>query len=247
MYDHKKIAAILLAAGMGKRMQAGINKVWLKLGDQSVLARSLQVFQDTPEIDLVVMAAPADEFPRFASFLDERKDTFRVPVYLTAGGKERQDSVANGLEYLKGCREFDPDQGLVLIHDAARALVTRDLISRSVVAADQFKAAGVGVRVKDTIKVVNPDGLIIDTPDRSTLWAIQTPQAFEYRLLSECYQVVAGSGKLFSDDCGVVEQCGYPVRMIEGSYDNIKITTPEDMEIAASILRRQTNADRSGI
>lgn len=247
MFNHKKIAVILLAAGMGKRMQAGVNKAWLKLENRSIISRSLQAFQNHPAVDLIVLVAPENEMNRFADFLDEQKQDFRIPVHLAAGGKERQHSVANGLNYLNTCPEFKTTPDLVLIHDAARALITAEVIDRSIAAADQYRAAAVGVPVKDTIKVITSDGWVSATPERSTLWAIQTPQAFEYRLIFECYQAVTGLDKLFSDDCSVVEYCGHSVKLVLGSYENIKITTPEDLTVAESILRRRADANRSRI
>lgn len=244
LYQENQVVAILPAAGMGSRMKAQVNKVWLDLEGKSVVEHTLAVFQDSPLIDAIILVVQAGEQAAFQELL--AKQAGSVPIYLTVGGKERQDSVVNGLNLLRSL-DFAPDQTIVAIHDAARALITQELLEQVIAAAGEYSAVGVGVPVKDTIKQVNQDGWITGTPERSTLWAVQTPQVFKMDLLWHSYESVKGSGRTFSDDCGVVEAAGYPVKLVYGSYENIKITTPEDLILAGGILRRRTDANRAGL
>lgn len=248
MYHDKKVAAILPAAGSGKRMKAAVNKIWMELNGEIILARTLRVLQASNYIDLVIMVSSDIELAKCQDYLKKQHSNFRIPVYVTTGGEERQDSVANGLRFLENCPEWPGDNaGLVVIHDGARALLTVELLDEAIAAAWKYGAVGLGTPVKDTIKQADSDGYVVQTPERSTLWAIQTPQVFEMKILSECYRRISGLERNFTDDCSVVEYCGYQVKLIMGSYENIKITTQEDLIIAEGILRGRTNANRSGV
>ena len=242
------------AAGNGRRMNMNINKIWLPLGGRTILSHTLQVFQTTEFIDHLVLAVNQTEIEDFERFLAAQYPGGSKPVSkengpeisVVAGGEHRQQSVANALRFLKSWSGWsDQDQRLVVIHDAARALLTSEVLERSIQAGLKFKAAGVGVPVKDTIKQVNGEGFVIATPERSTLWAIQTPQVFEFDLITACYEKTSDTLTEFFDDCGIVEHCGYPVKLIEGSYENLKITTPEDLITAEAILRSRTGGGRT--
>jgi 2-C-methyl-D-erythritol 4-phosphate cytidylyltransferase len=252
MQSSVPIVAVIPAAGSGRRMNANINKIWLPLGGRNVLSYTLQVFLASEFIQHIILVVNPAEMEDFERFLDREAGDL-VPAFqaksskitLVAGGDYRQQSVANALQFLKSWPGWSGEEKrLVVIHDAARALLTHELLEKSIQAGLQFGAAGIGVPVKDTIKQVNPDGLIIATPDRSTLWAIQTPQVFDYHLITICYDQAAGILPQFSDDCGIVEYCGHPVKLLEGSYENLKITTPEDLLIAEAIL--QARAKNNG-
>ncbi len=247
VYKEKVVVAIIAAAGSGKRMGAAVNKIWLPLAGKPVLEHTLETFQHSLIVDRIVLVVNPAESERFQGFLSEKSRGWRIPVNITAGGAERQDSVFNGLRFVTGELGIEPSRALVVIHDGARALITSEQLERAVAAAYTYQAAGIGVPVKDTIKQVDADGWIRHTPDRSSLWAIQTPQTFDLELLCRCYREVAGGGRLFSDDCGVVEACGYPVKMVMGSYENLKITTPEDLAMAEAILRRREDAGRARV
>lgn len=243
----EKIAAIIPAAGSGKRMAAGVNKIWLPLDGVPVLDHTLNVFQNSPLIDEIVLVVNQTELSKFKSFLAARREQYRIAVNLVVGGAERQDSVAEGLNFLWGQTAKGNSYGLVVVHDAARPLLTPELLAAVVEAGRESRAVALGVPVKDTIKYVEPDGLVVETPERSRVWAVQTPQVFDFKLLASAYQKAA-TGKLrFTDDCGVVEYFEHPVRLIMGSYENIKITTAEDLILAEAILGRRKNADRTGV
>lgn len=247
VYKDKYVVAIIAAAGSGKRMGAAVNKIWLPLNGKPVLEHTLETFQQSPLVDRIVLVVNPAELEQFQEFLSEKRTGWKITVNVTAGGAERQDSVLNGLRYVTERLEMDPGRTLVAVHDGARALITSGQLENTVAAAYKHRAAGIGVPVKDTIKQVDAEGWIRYTPDRTLLWAIQTPQVFDLELLYHCYCEVSGSDRLFSDDCGVVEACGYPVKMVMGSYENLKITTPEDLAVAEAILRRREDADRTRV
>lgn len=151
-------------------------------------------------------------------------------IRLVEGGKERQDSVYNGL------RELSPQTDIVVIHDGVRPFVPVNIIEKSITAAAKYKAVGVAVPVKDTIKVVDKNHTIKNTPDRKTLWAMQTPQSFTYDIIMRAYEKAMRDGFYGTDDTVLVERLGLPVKIIEGAYENIKITTPEDIVFAETFI-----------
>jgi len=156
-----------------------------------------------------------------------------------SGGPERQDSVRNGFGLLS------EETAVVLVHDAVRPFATQVVVERVMEKARTGVAAIPGVAVKDTIKEIGPDGLVTRTPDRSRLVAIQTPQAFPYAILHRVYEISNGNSFIATDEAALVERCGAPVAVVEGDYENIKITTPDDFDAARSILeRRQERRDR---
>jgi 2-C-methyl-D-erythritol 4-phosphate cytidylyltransferase len=243
-----KVAAIIPAAGSGKRMGSAQNKIWLQINGSSILEYTLKAFQTTSLIDRIVLVINGAELKEFETFLAQRSTTFAHPVDLAIGGAERQDSVANGLNFLMKQPGWGDKRDLVVIHDGARALVNETILTSAIEMAQKFRAVGVGVPVKDTIKQIDREGLVINTPERTSLWAMQTPQVFELNLLLECYQRVAAFHLKCTDDCSVVEACGYPVKLLMGSYENLKITTPEDLILAETILRRRADdPNRSGL
>jgi len=244
MTTDRKIAAIIPAAGVGRRMAAPGNKIWLTLNGRSILEQTCHTLLESGLFKVMVIVANPNELEMFA---DWPRNFGRTSIYVTAGGRERRDSVARGLQFLEGLAEWRGGARLVAIHDAVRALVTPELLEQAVAAGWRYRAAAVGVPVKDTIKRVDEAGFVMETPERSTLWAVQTPQVFEYDLIKECYQKIAETDPAFSDDCGVAEFNGISVKLIMGSHENIKITTPEDLIFAEAILRRRTNAGRAGI
>lgn len=228
-----KTIALIPAAGMGRRMKAGVNKQYLELGGRPILARTLALFDEHPRVDGIIVISPADEIDFCRTEVVERFG-FNAVQAIVAGGAERQDSVRNGLE---GC-EADPDD-IVLIHDGARPLLPPALIDESIDTARRTGACVVGVPLKDTVKSVS-SGTIVATPERRTLWLAQTPQAFRLSLLREAHRRAAMDNFTGTDDASLVERLGHPVAMIEGSYRNIKITTPEDL-----ILARAFDAERT--
>jgi len=213
-----KVAAIIAAGGLGKRM--GQRKQFLPLAGKSVLEWTISAFKNARLISEIILVTNPDDL--------ERAENLGVKV--TAGGAERQDSVKNGLKLISS--DFD----IIVIHDGARPLITADIIEKSIKEAKEFGACIVGVPVKDTIKRVGDDLFIKDTVDRDTLWQAQTPQAFRYEIITRALKKAKGKA---TDDAKLVEDLGIRVKMVMGSYENIKITIPEDLVIAEAILRRR--------
>lgn len=228
-----KISAIIPAAGQGKRMGMGQNKVHLTLGNETILTLTLKIFDQLDEVEELIVVVRPDEVEACLEqiFLPGR---FQKPYKVVAGGKERQDSVKAGLAVLSRHTDF------VLIHDGARPLITNDLIQGALEAAALHGTAVLAVPVKDTIKVVQANGFVKQTPERSTLRAVQTPQIFSRALICRAYEHATETGILGTDDASLVEALGESVYLVSGSYENIKITTPEDLLLAESILRRRS-------
>lgn len=221
------VTAIVAAAGSGRRMGGGGNKVFLPLAGVPILARSIAAVAACPEVEeIIVVVAPGEEAEAETLLGGAAPDKRRQVV---TGGSERQYSVARALDRLS------PDARIVVVHDGARPLVRPEVISAAIAAAGEYGAAGVATPVKDTIKMVDGDGFAYATPERSTLWAIQTPQAFQAELLKRAYARAAEDGVLATDDAALVERLGVPVKMVRGDYANLKITTPEDMLIAGAL------------
>lgn len=226
----EKITAIVLAAGTGKRMNSAVAKQYMMLAGKPVLYYSLKAFEESEVTDIVLVTGEDDISYCQREIVNKYKIT-KVSA-IVAGGKERYHSVYEGLKVAAGT-------DYVLIHDGARPLLTQDIIARSVNEAKQSGACVVGMPVKDTIKVVGEDGFAKATPERSGLWQVQTPQSFSYSLITDAYKKVIASGDTsITDDAMVLERItGRQVRVIEGSYQNIKITTPEDLAIAEVHLK----------
>jgi len=226
--ERGRAAAVIVAAGSSQRMQ-GINKTWAMLGEKPLLAHSICVFEQSGLIDDLVVVLAQDTLIE-GKQLHEREG-WRTLRALTPGGARRRDSVLAGLEALS----LAPDY--VLIHDGARPFITTTLIKQGLAAARQHGAATAAVPVKDTIKRAGPDGLVIETLDRSALWATQTPQVFAYDLILSAHRAIDPAWDA-TDDAALVERAGHPVALFMGAYDNIKITTPDDLLIAEAMLKR---------
>jgi 2-C-methyl-D-erythritol 4-phosphate cytidylyltransferase/2-C-methyl-D-erythritol 2,4-cyclodiphosphate synthase len=225
------VTAVVAAAGSGRRMGREVNKVFLPLAGRPILGRSAAAVASCQEVDrLVVVVAPGEE-ERAAEILTSL--ALAKPWRVVTGGAERQHSVANALAAVPA------DADIILIHDGARPLVDAATVGAAIAAAREHGAAGVAVPVKDTIKTVDEAGCIAATPDRRTLWAIQTPQVFAASLLREAYAAAAADGVLATDDAALVERLGHKVRIVPGSYRNLKITTPEDMVMAHALLESE--------
>ena len=224
--------AIIPAAGTGSRMQADINKQYLLLAGRPILAHTLALFAAHPRIDRICIVVPAEEIDYCRAEIVERYSLGKVSAIL-AGGATRQESVANGL---LSCGASPDD--LVVIHDGARPLLLAAELDALLDAAAASGAATLGVPVKDTIKRVQ-DGIIVATPERSSLWQVQTPQAFRFALLLAAHNQARADHFAATDDAMLVERLQHPVAMVAGSYRNIKITTPEDLAIASALLAAQ--------
>lgn len=222
---------VIVAAGTGSRMNMGINKQFIKLEGKEIIAYTIEKFHNNSNIEDIVVVVKEDESEFFKKEILDKYNFKNVKI--AYGGKERQDSVYNGLKLL------DEKCDVVLIHDGARPFVSDKIIDKSIEEAKEHKAIVVGVPVKDTIKVIDNDKNIVDTPNRSVLWAVQTPQTFDYNILIDAYKDAFKNKFYGTDDAMLVERIGYKVKMLEGSYNNIKITTQEDLNIGSQILRVQ--------
>lgn len=222
-------SVIIVSAGRGSRMKADINKQFLKIGEKEVIAHTIDKFYNNKNIREIIIVVREDEKNFFQKNIIDKYGYKNIKIAF--GGKERQDSVYNGL------KELDKNCEIVLIHDGARPFITDKIIDKSIECARRYNSAIVGVPVKDTIKVVNEDNDVCDTPNRNRLWAIQTPQVFDYSLIMKAHKKAKEDEYYGTDDSMLMEYLGYNVKVVEGSYDNIKITTPEDLKIAEEILR----------
>ncbi|MBQ8280511.1 MAG: 2-C-methyl-D-erythritol 4-phosphate cytidylyltransferase [Roseburia sp.] len=227
-----KTTAIVLAGGSGKRMNSKVHKQYLLINEKPVLYYSLKAFEDSQVSDIILVVG-AGEVEYCKKDIVE-KYGFRKVKAIVEGGKERYHSVYEGL---KAATETD----YVLIHDGARPFVSQPIIERTIDAVCQHQACVVGMPVKDTIKIVDDQTYAKDTPNRSNVWMVQTPQAFAYPLIYDAYtRMLAEEDSAITDDAMVVERMtDYKVKLIEGSYQNIKITTPEDLIIAEAYLKTE--------
>lgn len=205
-------------------MKTNERKQFLLLQDKPIFIHTLEVFSRIPVIEDIIVVTGAPDVKRCEEWI-KRSGLHNQRTCVVAGGKERQDSVYAGLQKLQ--------TDYVLIHDGVRPFVQPDHIEACMKAAERSGAAVLAVPVKDTIKQVNADGIITATPDRSSLWSIQTPQAFRLSEVIEAHKLAIKSGFAGTDDAMLVERLGGQVKVVEGSYTNIKITTPEDLDYAA--------------
>jgi 2-C-methyl-D-erythritol 4-phosphate cytidylyltransferase len=217
---------VLPAAGSGKRMGAGQNKLFLQLAGKPILVHTLLVFEQDSNCTGIWLAVKDEEREMIQALLDEHRIT-KVKG-LPTGGQERQHSVHSCIKEMKNV-------GIVLVHDAARPFITEPIIKQLAETAYFQGAAIAGVRVKDTMKVVR-DGIIEETIDRELLWSIQTPQAFRFDLLAEAEDVAEKVGFLGTDEAMLVERLGHKIHVVESSYENVKMTTKEDLLFGEAIL-----------
>ena len=227
----EKTTAIVLAAGQGKRMHSKIQKQFLEIQGHPVLYYSLKCFQESPLIHDIIIVTGEDMISYCKREIVERYQLTKVSAVI-AGGKERYDSVYKGLLACEECK-------YVFIHDGARPFLDEEIIKRNIQAVREYQACVAGMPVKDTIKISDEEEFAAATPDRSKLWMIQTPQTFSYALIYEAYEeMLKTEDTAITDDAMVLERIkGKKSKLIEGSYRNIKITTPEDLLIANVYLQ----------
>jgi 2-C-methyl-D-erythritol 4-phosphate cytidylyltransferase len=223
----KFISVIIPAAGSGKRMNHSEPKQYMKLFGKTILEHTLTIFQSHSEISEIILVAPSSDINHLTTYTD----LFPKIIAITPGGKERQDSVNNGL------KKVTEHSDIVLVHDAARPLVQNDDISRIIDALENYDVVALAVPVKETIKLVNNEMKVIKTPKRELLWSIQTPQGMKANLMKKLYQDIASTNFLGTDEAMVAEHYGYEVFIAQGNYQNIKITSPEDLILAEIIMK----------
>ncbi len=223
-----KFTAIVLAAGSGKRMEQDIPKQYMLLGGVPLMVHCLRTFQESLVTEIVLVAAPGDVDKCKRDIIDKYGITKCKTI--VEGGEERYNSVYAGLNAVK--------DGYVLIHDCARAFISKEIIHRCMSSVVLYESCVVGMPTKDTVKITDDHRKVVDTPAREKIWIVQTPQCFEYSLIKSAYDaVIITADKSITDDAMVVEKAtNHEVHMIEGSYINIKVTTPEDIAFGEAIL-----------
>lgn len=207
-------------------MKTKDSKLLLKINGETVLQRSVNAFLNISDVDEVIVVAREKDIPAFSDILTDERVSFVI------GGDTRQQSVMNAVDMIDECE-------LIIIHDGARPLIKSVDIENTIRAAKENKAAAVGVFVKDTVKVVDKNGFVVSTPDRSTLFAVQTPQIFDFELYKNAAKNAREKGLDFTDDCQLVESINQKVKTVAGSYSNIKITTPDDIVLAENLLKNE--------
>ncbi len=221
-------SAIITAGGKGTRISGDIPKPLIEISGKPIIAYSLESFNVCDLVDEIIIVSKEDDIVRFSNIVEEYG--FDKVSKIVVGGQERQDSVYNGL------LELDEQTNIVLIHDGARPLVSIDVIENAILKCVDEKAVVTGVKVVDTIKITNKESIITDTPNRENLWIAQTPQVFDYKLITKAYQNAMEEGFYSTDDAGLVERLGHRIRMIEGDYQNIKVTTDEDLLMVEGLV-----------
>ena len=229
------LTVIVPAAGAGRRMGFGKNKAFITIRDIPLLVLCMKMLAETGMVRRVIVVTRAWEITETEWMLREYQDRFPgISWQVTAGGRERQDSVANGLALIAD------ESGYVAVHDGARPFAGTEVFARTFARAKECGAAIAAVPLKDTVKIVDARGLVVSTPDRSSLCAVQTPQIFEINVLRKGYSFLKEHPVAVTDDASLVEASGHPVAVAEGSYENIKVTTPEDLLLAEKILEKQS-------
>ncbi len=229
--DKLYVSVVIVAAGKGTRMNMETNKQFIEIGGLPVLASTILKFENCCYVDEIILVVNDKDIIYCKSNIIDVYDIRKVKV-ITLGGPNRQDSVYNGLlEVEKSC-------DIVMIHDGARPFVKEDTIIENIAAACEYGAVCTAVPVKDTIKSSDEEGFVSDTLDRRFLWSVQTPQTFKYDIICKSHKKAKEEGYLGTDDAILAEKAGYKVKLVMGSYDNIKITTQEDLVIGEAIARR---------
>ena len=240
--EKKGCTAIVLAAGQGRRMRTKIQKQYLELDGKPVLYYSLHVFERSEMIDDIILVVGEGQESYCRSEIIQKYHLTKVKAVIP-GGKERYESVYFALKYMDEQKNVAgaASEGIVFIHDGARPFVDEAMIQRAYSEVNVQGACVVGMPVKDTIKIVDEKNFAKDTPDRRTLWMIQTPQVFKTSLVQKAYFKLMKQEEIqVTDDAMVVEQMlAYPVKLVEGSYENIKITTPEDIGVAECFAEKR--------
>ncbi|RBP70197.1 2-C-methyl-D-erythritol 4-phosphate cytidylyltransferase [Alkalibaculum bacchi] len=224
------VSAIIVAAGNGSRMKAGVNKQYLYLNSKPVLAHTLLVFEECQLVDEVVLVIGKQDVQICMEEVIRPYKIKKVKV-LVEGGATRQESMYLGL------KKVNKKADIVITHDGARPLVHSNTLIKCIEGTLEHKATIVAVPSKDTIKIVDENLTVKETPDRTTLWTVQTPQTFEYNLLMRAHEKAIEDHFVGTDDAMLVERLNHTIKIIKGHYDNIKITTPEDLIMAESIIK----------
>lgn len=224
----KRISVVIVAAGSSNRMGLRTNKIFLDLCGQSVIERTIGAFVDIPEIFEIILVTKKEYFNDFKSILKN----ISLNIKLVEGGSSREESTFNGL------LKVSKDSNYVICHDGARPLISKKTILNVINELSNYKAVITGVKAKDTMKIISSDFEVVSTPDRRSLYNIQTPQAFEKNIILEGYKKFFEESAFATDDASIVEKLNVRIKLVEGEYSNIKITTIEDIDYARVLLER---------
>ncbi|EGV08811.1 MULTISPECIES: 2-C-methyl-D-erythritol 4-phosphate cytidylyltransferase [unclassified Parvimonas] len=224
----KQISVVIVAAGSSNRMGLRTNKIFLDLCGQSVIERTINAFVDIPEIYEIVLVTKKEFFNYFNNIIK----SVSLNIKLVEGGSSREESTFNGLQ------EVSNDSNFVICHDGARPLISKKTILNVINELSNYKAVITGVKAKDTVKIISSDLEVVSTPDRRSLYNIQTPQAFEKNIILEGYKKFFEENGFVTDDASIVEKLNVRIKLVEGEYSNIKITTIEDINYARILLER---------
>ncbi len=227
-----KVTAIIPAGGYGKRIGAGVHKQLIEIAGKPILIHTLEKFQNCDCIDAIIIATAPEIMLEVENLI--KKFNITKVVEVTIGGNERQDSVYNALQMM-----VYHHTEIVVVHDAVRPFISCEKICEVVSACKETGAAILAVRPKETVKLGDKDGFVEKTLDRNLVWLVQTPQAFYYSILQQAYKRAYTDSFYGTDDASLIERLGVKVKVIEGLYENIKITTPEDIEFARMMLERK--------
>ena len=223
------VTAVIAAGGRGTRMGAGYNKVFIKLNGEELILHTMKIFNENPLVDEIIVVTGTDDVSRVETLAYNNNITkFKC---VTEGGDTRRASVYRGIVHAGG--------DIIAVHDGARCLVSQSEITNAIHDCEKYGAAAVGVICKDTLKAADDEGFIAGTIDRSRTYQIQTPQVFRRDILIEAHRRAIEDGFEPTDDCALIERMGGRIKITEGSYDNIKITTPEDIPVAEKIAENR--------
>ncbi len=228
------VSAVIVAAGKSERMGMGQSKQFIELCGITAIARTLSAFEESPFINEIIVVTNRFDIVGIGSVVKEFG--FDKVTRIVVGGDSRQKSAAAGFNAVNSKADF------VAVHDGARPLITTECIGRVIKSAVINGAAAAAVRVKDTVKFADESGLVLSTPDRQHLWAVQTPQVFGAELYKNSLEAAMLSGEDYTDDCQLIEASGRKVMLVEGEYTNFKITTPEDIAHAEAVIRARGDA-----
>lgn len=224
MKDSRKVTAIILIAGNSTRFGKNRNKNFEDVNGKEVLSYSLKAFEKNEYIDDMIIVAKENELKRVNEILEKEKYNKKIQTII--GGKDRKESVYHGLK--------TTDSDIVLIHDGARPMIKQDYINRCVESIGEYKGVTIGVKSKDTIKITNDENIVMNTTKRCNTWIIQTPQCFEKNILLKSHEKYLNEE--VTDDCELLEKDNYEIKILEGDYTNIKVTTYEDIEIIRKFI-----------
>lgn len=236
MYKDRSVNAIITAAGSGTRMGTQITKQFIKVGKMTILERTIRKILNSKYIDNIILVIKKDEEKEINGLINGLN--INNTITLTYGGNSREESTFNGIKSL------DKNTDIVLMHDGARPFIRTELLDRMIEATDEHRAIICAVPAKDTIKIITNDMKVKSTPERSRLYMVQTPQIFDYKLILKAYESVDYNSSRITDDASLIEAIGEEVYVYHGDYNNIKITTNEDLVLANILAQEEDDENR---